>query len=274
MNGRLFRRASVALQFRCLSLSVREHTGNVEHDPKVFAHRLNQDSSRKQANAQVGIRGKSLFGFSALCLLLLTACNPQSPNRPPEFVSVIGRASPAIVAIGDNQGLHGSGFRIEGSRLIVTAAHVVNSLTGNPFVAWEGHHLTARLVRVNADSDLALLELSDDAPMPGLTLAKSAVPPMPGEWIIVLGCPFGARSTATVGIVSATPGAVLEPAELRTRMQLNAAVNPGNSGGPVLNLEGFVVGVANATIPGGFGLGFAIPASAVENLLAEENRGP
>lgn len=187
---------------------------------------------------------------------------------------MIGRASPAIVAIGDDQGLHGSGFRIEKSRLVVTAAHVVNPLKGNSFIAWEGRHWSARLVRVNADSDLALLELSDDAPMPGLTIDKSAEPPMPGEWIIVLGCPFGARSTATVGIVSGAPGAVLEPAELRTRMQLNAAVNPGNSGGPVLNLEGLVVGVANATIPGGFGLGFAIPASAVENLLDEKNRGP
>jgi serine protease Do len=122
--------------------------------------------------------------------------------------------------------------------------------------------------------DLALLELTTDASIPGLTLASGSALPAVGEWIIVLGCPFGTRPTATVGIVSAEPGAVLEPAMLRTRMQLNAAVNPGNSGGPVVNLEGRVVGVANATIPGGFGLGFAIPVSVLSNFLSEKDRGP
>lgn len=207
-------------------------------------------------------------------LALLGACTVVPQNRPPALVEVIERTSSAVVAIGDERGILGSGFRLAHSRLIVTAAHVVTPLRGAPVVVWNEKRWPARLAMVDEENDLAIVELSVDAPMPGLTLDPRTAAPPPGEWIVVLGCPFGALPTSTVGIVSAAPGAVLEPAALRGRIQLNAAVNPGNSGGPVVNLEGHVVGIANTTIPGGFGLGFAIPVSALVNLLAAERRKP
>jgi serine protease Do len=169
--------------------------------------------------------------------------------------------------VGDAHGLLGSGFRIHGTRFVATAAHVLRSLQGAPVIRWDSRPWPARVVRIDDDADLALLEINTDAPMPGLVL--STQPVLAGQWVLVLGCPFGAGPTATTGIVSALPGAVLEPEALARRMQLNAAVNPGNSGGPVLGLDGQVIGLANATIPGGYGLGFAVPVAALAALLRQ-----
>lgn len=271
MNGRQFARVFSALQLAWSWRFVQwSNSAGTRCDSMARARSL----KRVGIPARRFIRPSRVAALCAASMIFIGACSPPSPNQPPNFVEAIGRTSPAIVAIGDEQGLHGSGFRLANSRLIVTAAHVVKPLHSKPVITWNEKQWPARIIRVDAEMDLALLELETDAPMPGLTLSMRAVPPRAGEWIIVLGCPFGARATATVGIVSAEPGAVLEPAALRTLLQLNAAVNPGNSGGPVMNLEGQVIGVANATIPGGYGLGFAIPVSELSNFLAEKDRGP
>ena len=207
--------------------------------------------------------------LAVLAAVIIAACG-AGPERRPDLVKIIATASPAVVAIGDSQTVAGSGFRLRASGLIATAAHVLAALKGPPEVRWNGHRLAARVVIVDADTDVGFVALEDQAPIPDLELANAEPPP--GTWIVVLGCPFGASATATTGIVSANPGAVLEPASLRTRIQLNAAVNPGNSGGPVLDLAGRVIGIANATIPGGFGLGFAIPTEAVRAVLQDASR--
>ncbi len=214
------------------------------------------------------MRNERRAAASALALgLSLAACTTGSIGPRPDFVQVIRHAAPAVVAIRDARGLQGAGFRLADTRLVVTAAHTVESAQGQPGIVWNDRTWPAITLAVDQASDLALLEIPADAPMPGLHLADDAAPLAEGEWIVVIGRPFGARPTATVGIVSALPGAVTAPEFLRTRLQLNAAVNPGNSGGPVLNLDGRVIGVANATIPGGHGLGFATPATAVKAML-------
>jgi serine protease Do len=197
----------------------------------------------------------------------LGACSSTAPRSWPDFTTAIRRHAPAVVGVGDANGVLGSGFRIHGTRYVATAAHVLRSLQGVPVIRWDSRPWPARVVRIDDDADLALVEIDSNAPMPGLAL--STRPVLAGQWVLVLGCPFGAGPTATTGIVSALPGAVLEPEALAGRMQLNAAVNPGNSGGPVLGLDGQVIGVANATIPGGYGLGFAVPVAALSALLDE-----
>jgi serine protease Do len=149
---------------------------------------------------------------------------------------------------------------------------VVGALKGSPLIRWQGQQFDARVISTGDGSDLALLEVGKDVPIPGLAIARQDRQMKPGDWILVLGRPFGAGVTATVGIISAVPGAVLQPAVLRDLVQLNAAVNPGNSGGPVVDLEGDVIGVATAAIPGGFGLGFAAPVSALYKLLTDSGR--
>ena len=210
-------------------------------------------------------------GFLAILLssvaLGIVACT--APHRGPDLVRVIEKAAPAVVAIGDDRGLVGSGFRIEAPSIIITAGHLLSTQRGNAFVMWNERKWPVRVLRNEPDHDLAILEVDASAPIPGLRLEDVEHSPRVGEWIIVLGRPFGAGTTATVGIVSAAPGAVLEPAVLRDRIQLNAAINPGNSGGPVVNLHGRVIGIANATVPGGSGLGFAVPVGALKRLLSQ-----
>ena len=223
---------------------------------------------------------------AAAVALALAACASRPDVDPsPRFAAALAGASPAVVGIADSPNdaaggaalpdrpVIGSGFRIAGTNLIATAAHVVAGLRGAPVVVWQSRRWTARLLRSDVGTDVALLEVDPSAPMPGLALAEGDAG-APGTWVLVIGCPFGALPTATTGIVSARPGAVLRPESLRSQMQLNAAVNPGNSGGPVVTLDAKVIGIANATVPAGFGLGFAVPVSALRRLLDLSRTGP
>ena len=205
---------------------------------------------------------------------LVGACAGAPQQGLPELTGTIEAVSPAAVGIVLGGAVRGSGFRLAGTRLVATAAHVLGT-AARPAAAGDavvvragGRDSAAHVLRVNAVSDLALVELDAESGIPGLRLAPAGQGPRRGEWILVIGCPFGAEPTATVGIISALPGAIEEPARLKGLVQLNAAVNPGNSGGPVVNLRGEVVGVAYGSIPGGFGLGFAAPASELRALIA------
>lgn len=214
----------------------------------------------------MGLAGIALGGCASTAPALL-------PEHLPDFTQAISHSAPAVVGVGDNDAVLGSGFRIAHTRLVATAAHVLRSLQGTPVVRWEAQRYAARVVAVDDGTDLALLEIDALAPMPGLPLATTGTV-LPGQWVLVLGCPFGTRPTATIGIVSALPGAVLSPEALTRRMQLNAAVNPGNSGGPVLSLDGQVIGIANATVPGGYGLGFAVPVADLLVLIEQARSSP
>jgi serine protease Do len=221
--------------------------------------------SRGPGPASCGRRAWGLAGLAALGSLPLFGCVSRTTPQGPDFVGLIQRVSPAVLGIADDRGVVGSGFRLGNTRFVITAAHLVSPLHGGLAVAWEGRRWPAGVLSVDAPNDLALLELPADAPMPGLGLA--AEPAVMGEWLLVLGRPFGTRITATMGIVSATPGTIAATPELLARIQIHAAVNPGNSGGPVINLKGEVIGVASALLPAGQGLAFAIPVSAIPRLL-------
>lgn len=204
-------------------------------------------------------------------LAALGSCSAVPPAMV-DFSPIFSVAAPAVVGIADDSGVIGSGFRIQPSRLFVTAAHVTSNPHGALRLRWQGKDYPAQLLDADAVADVALLRLTQEAPIPALPIAAPGRDPIPGAWILVLGCPFGGGVTATAGILSAAPGAVLEPKLLQTRMQLNAAVNAGNSGGPVIDQRGRVIGVANASIPGGYGLGFAIPVAAVSKLLTKADQ--
>lgn len=223
----------------------------------------------------------------ALCLALAAGglsagarARPR-PSTNPDFRSVIARAAPAIVAVGTADRTLGSGFVLAASGAtvpkarIATAAHVVAAAGGATLTATiDGVRQDAAVVALDRDADVALLEVASAGGVQGLPLLAAEERHEVGEWIVVLGNPFGTGITATIGIISALPGAIASNDTLKNRIQVNAAVNPGNSGGPVLNLRGEVIGIANATIPGGFGLGFAIPAEALRALLSPTARRP
>jgi serine protease Do len=192
---------------------------------------------------------------------------PRVPGALPDFVALIERIAPAVVAIGDGTQTLGSGFAVRPT-LVITAAHVAQAAGAGAVAVSRQGRQAARLVAMREEDDIAVLELREALP----ALALAASPSKVGEWIVVVGNPFGAGTTATAGIVSAAPGAIAATPELARRIQINAAVNPGNSGGPVCNLRGEVVGATTSLVAGGQGIAFATSASALAAFLTSVGR--
>ena len=207
-------------------------------------------------------------GFTRLLVvgvpgLASAACAARArAGLQPDFVRVIDRVAPSVVGVGDGKQTLGSGFAVA-PYLVVTAAHLAENVGAQAAITSSTGRQPVQVVALRKDDDLALLEVKQ--PLPALTLAATL--PRVGEWILVLGNPFGAGMVATAGIVSAAPGAIAANPELARRIQINAAVNPGNSGGPVVNLAGDVVGATTTLVAAGQGIAFATSAAAVRSLL-------
>lgn len=171
----------------------------------------------------------------------------------------------------------GSGFVISPSGYIVTNDHVAGNASAITIAFPDGTTLEADLVGSDPGTDLALLKVNPETPLPYLDF-ELAGSPIVGEWSIALGNPFGlfeaADPTVTVGVVSAT-GRDLQPQDNRfytDMIQTDAAINRGNSGGPLLNAMGRVIGVNTAIFTetgGSVGIGFAVPAEKAVRILEE-----
>ncbi|HEY1325621.1 MAG TPA: Do family serine endopeptidase [Casimicrobiaceae bacterium] len=227
---------------------------------------------------------------------------PTAAARLPDFTALVNKAGPAVVNIstvgkakqmaldpdeidpdnpfGDflrrfgpqlqprsvpSRGV-GSGFIVSPDGYIVTNAHVVDDATEVTVKLTDRREFTAKVIGADKRTDIALIKI-DAKNLPALDL--SSPPPVEkGEWVIAIGSPFGFENSVSAGIVSglhrALPGGQMTPF-----IQTDVAVNPGNSGGPLLNTAGQVVGV-NSQIysrSGGFmGLSFAIPADVAAKV--------
>ena len=172
----------------------------------------------------------------------------------------------------------GSGFVISPDGYIATNDHVAGNATQIEVLFPDGRSAEARLVGADAPSDLALLKVDMDEPLPYLAFDTTSAP-LVGEWVIALGNPFGlfeaTKPTVTVGVVSATDrdlSAGRNGRLYRDMIQTDAAINKGNSGGPLVNALGQVIGVNTAIISesgGSIGLGFAVPARKAVRILDE-----
>ena len=171
----------------------------------------------------------------------------------------------------------GSGFVVSPDGYIVTNEHVAGNATKIEVQFPDGRSMAAELVGADVATDLALLKVDPDASLPYLEFSTTA--PMPGEWVIALGNPFGlfeaAEPTVTVGVVSAVDRdlRISQSRHIyRDMIQTDAAINQGNSGGPLVNAAGEVIGV-NAAIysesGGSVGIGFAVPAKKATRIIEE-----
>jgi serine protease Do len=160
----------------------------------------------------------------------------------------------------------GSGFIVSPDGYIVTNAHVVDGASEVNVKLTDRREFTAKVIGADKRTDIALIKI-DAKDLPALDLS-SPPPVRKGEWVIAIGSPFGFENSVSAGIVSglhrALPGGQMTPF-----IQTDVAVNPGNSGGPLLNTAGQVVGV-NSQIysrSGGFmGLSFSIPADVAAKV--------
>jgi serine protease Do len=221
-----------------------------------------------------------------------------------DFAAIISRAAPAVVGISTRQIVEpappasvpgrllapsreqdgalrpreasamGSGFLIRDDGHIVTNDHVIGAAIRIEIVGGDGRRHPARVVGRDPVTDLAVVRLDDpDALGPDATVARwgDSEAVLPGSWTIAIGSPFGLGGTVTVGILSARQRDV-EAGPHVEFLQTDAAINVGNSGGPLLNAAGEVIGVNTAIFsPTGasVGIGFAIPSGVARPIVDE-----
>lgn len=195
------------------------------------------------------------------------------------FSRVAQQARPAVVnirAAGPSLarglgGATGSGFFIDREGHIVTNLHVVQQATRLTVRLADGTQLPARLVAGDAETDLAVLKLIGRADIRPLTFGDSDALRV-GEWVVAIGSPFGLDQTVTTGVISAKDRVTDRRNTLQQFLQTDAAINFGNSGGPLLNLAGEVIGVNTqiASRDGSYsGIGFALPSATVREVVRQ-----
>ena len=160
----------------------------------------------------------------------------------------------------------GSGYIIDPSGYVGTNKHVVNGATSVFVITADGVRYPATIVGMPINADIALLRI-DPGPkqLPFVTFGDSDKVRV-GDKVVAIGSPFGFDSTATAGIVSALDRNIME-SPFDDYLQTDAAINHGNSGGPLFNRAGQVIGMTSVIIspdPGSSGIGFALPSSALE----------
>jgi putative serine protease PepD len=173
-----------------------------------------------------------------------------------------------------SQQAQGSGFVYDDSGHIITNQHVVDGANSISVKFWNGASYKATLVGSDASTDLAVIQV--DAPsslLHPLSLGDSSKLAV-GDGVVAIGSPFGLEETVTSGIVSALHRSMTAPNDftINDSIQTDAAINHGNSGGPLLNMQGRVIGV-NSQIEsdsgGSDGVGFAIPSNTVRSIASQ-----
>jgi S1-C subfamily serine protease len=184
------------------------------------------------------------------------------------------RVGPAVVRVeragGPGCGGMGSGVVISPDGLVLTNSHVVDGAKELRLTDTEGRNMEARLLGEDADTDLALLRAGAARNLPAATLGDSKRLRR-GQLAVAIGNPLGFESTVTAGVISALgrslrarTGRLIEDV-----IQTDAALNPGNSGGPLVNSRGEVIGINTAVIAGAQGICFAVASNTAQFVLSE-----
>jgi serine protease Do len=165
----------------------------------------------------------------------------------------------------------GSGFVIEQSGFIVTNNHVIEGADEITVNFVDGSKLkVVQIVGRDAKTDLALLRVEPKKPLAAVNFGDSQKMRV-GDWVMAIGNPFGLGGTVTVGVISATRRDI-NSGLYDEYLQTDAAINRGNSGGPLFNMDGEVVGINTAIISptgGSIGIGFAVPSNSAQQVVAQ-----
>ena len=277
------------------------------NDSYYFAGYLNAGSLSRRGIRGLGVTRSFALGLAAIAVLLgfsfgILVSNSLETSRTPLYdeglvTRLFEEASPAVVEITvtrENGRLPfssvvtGSGFLIDRNGHILTNNHVIQGAEEIRVNLSDGRTLVATRLGISPADDLALLQV-DPSEMIGITPLELADSDevSPGQMAVAIGSPFRNFNSVTVGIVSGTGRGPVSPLQrpMPDMIQTDAALNPGNSGGPLLNSAGLVIGVTSAVRTpalkgiGDFRIGFAVPSNTIANLLpdllvAQEIRRP
>lgn len=162
----------------------------------------------------------------------------------------------------------GSGFIVDPTGYIVTNNHVIDEATDIEVTTTDGKEYPAKLIGTDTKTDLALLKIEAKQPLPSVSFGDSDKERV-GDWIMAVGNPFGLGGSVTAGIVSAR-GRDINAGPFDDFLQLDAAINQGNSGGPTFSTNGEVIGINTAIASpngGSVGIGFAIPSNLAKPVI-------
>ncbi len=212
--------------------------------------------------------------------MLSAAFRAAAEKALPAVVTILGREEnkeqPLLNVIGgpDEQVYSsvGSGVIISDDGLILTNHHVVAEMAQVDVRTYDGRQFTAQDIKSDPASDLAILRVRANSPLPVAELGDSDQLHV-GDWVLAIGSPFTLESSVSAGIISRTERQRRLSQNVVGRfLQTDAAINPGNSGGPLLDLDGKVIGINTAisSRSGGFqGVGFAIPVTRAKWIRRE-----
>ena len=196
----------------------------------------------------------------------------QLPNVPPgspledlfkNFLGPDGEKPRHVTSLG-------SGFIIDPAGFIVTNNHVIDNSDQITITLYDGTSLPAKIVGRDIKTDLALLKVVPKKPLPATHFGDSDKIRI-GDWVMAIGDPFGLGSTVTAGIVSAR-NRDINAGPYDDFIQTDAPINRGNSGGPLFDMDGNVMGINSAIFSpsgGSVGIGFAIPANLAKDVVAQ-----
>ena len=162
----------------------------------------------------------------------------------------------------------GSGFIIDSAGIVVTNNHVIGDANDITVILTDGTRLKAEVVGKDAKIDLAVLRVKPDKPLKSVKFGNSDKARL-GDWVIAIGNPFGLGGSVTAGIVSARNRDISDNS-YGQYIQTDAAINKGNSGGPLFNMQGEVIGVNTAILSpsgGSIGIGFSVPSNMAKTVI-------
>jgi serine protease Do len=202
---------------------------------------------------------------------------PQLPNDPQldelfrDFFNRRGQGDPQNRERGPRRvNSLGSGFIIDAAGIVVTNNHVISEADEITVILNDGARLKAELIGKDQKTDIALLRVKPDKPLKAVKFGDSERLRL-GEWVIAIGNPFSLGGSVTAGIVSAR-NRDINSGPYDNYIQTDAAINRGNSGGPLFNLDGEVIGINTAIISpsgGSIGIGFAVPSKTAMPVIEQ-----
>ena len=165
----------------------------------------------------------------------------------------------------------GSGFVVDPKGIILTNYHVVENMTGIMVKLQTGEQLRGTIVGSDEETDIAVIKVNAGRDLPAVTFGNSDETQV-GDWVLAIGSPFGLEQTVTAGIISTKERQTDPGASFRRFIQTDAAINRGNSGGPLVNMRGEVIGINSqiATSTGDYnGIGFALPTNIASSVYKQ-----
>ncbi|HEX8291299.1 MAG TPA: trypsin-like peptidase domain-containing protein [Pyrinomonadaceae bacterium] len=165
----------------------------------------------------------------------------------------------------------GSGFVVDPKGIILTNYHVVENMSGIMVKLQSGEQLRGTVVGMDEETDIAVIKVNAGKDLPSVNFGNSDDMQV-GDWVLAIGSPFGLEQTVTAGIISTKERQTDPGASFRRFIQTDAAINRGNSGGPLVNMRGEVIGINSqiATSTGDYnGIGFALPTNIAASVYKQ-----